>query len=46
MNPRQMHAITHPIGRADGDPRDLRALTADRRHATGVLLRTILAVDR
>jgi hypothetical protein len=46
MNRRQVHALAHPLARADGDPRLLRAYTVDRKHPTGLLLRTILAVDR
>lgn len=47
MNKRQEHALAHPLGRADGDPRrDLIPLRTERRHATGLLIRTILAVDR
>ncbi|NUR80328.1 MAG: hypothetical protein HOP97_03965 [Terrabacter sp.] len=46
MDKRQHLALTQPLGRADGDPRLLRPLTKDRRHATGLILRTILAVDR
>lgn len=46
MNRRQSYALAHPLERADGDPRGMRAYTADRKHATGLLLRTILAVDR
>lgn len=46
MKARHEHALTHPLDRADRDPRLLRQYMADRRHATGLLLRTILAVDR
>lgn len=46
MDKRQTYALAHPLGRASGDPRDLLALRAERRHATGLLLVTILAVDR
>jgi hypothetical protein len=46
MNRRQQYAIAHPLERADGDPSAMRAYMADRKHATGLLLRTILAVDR
>lgn len=43
---RQAYALAHPLGRADADPREMRPLTFDRKHATGLLMRTILAVDR
>lgn len=46
MNSRQKYALTHPMERADGDPRDIRRYMAERTHATGLLLRTALAVDR
>jgi len=43
---RQELAITNPLYRADNDPRALAPFTRDRKHATGLLVRTILAVDR
>ena len=46
MNRRQAYALAHPLARADGDPDTLAALRHQRKHATGVLLLTILAVDR
>lgn len=46
MNKRQAYAMQHPLARADGDPRIMRQYRAERRHATGLLLMTILAVDR
>lgn len=46
MNRRQRYALEHPLARADGDPGSLRPYTVDRKHPTGLLLRTILAVDR
>jgi hypothetical protein len=46
MNKRQRYALLHPLGRASAPLSELRALSADRRHATGLLLRSILAVDR
>ena len=46
MNPRQAYALAHPLARADGDPDQLRPLVTERKHATGLILRTILAVDR
>ena len=46
MNRRQSYALAHPLERADDDPRVMRAYMGQRKHATGLLLRTILAVDR
>lgn len=46
MNDRQAYALVHPLSRLDGSPLSLRPYCLDRRHATGVLLRSILAVDR
>lgn len=46
MNTRQAYALHHPIGRADGDVEQMRPLLASRRHRTGVVLKSILAVDR
>lgn len=46
MNPRQAYALAHPLARADSGPAALAPYRAERRHATGLLLRTILAVDR
>lgn len=46
MDARQTYALAHPLSRADNDPRALRPYTRDKRHATGLLVRTILAVDR
>jgi hypothetical protein len=46
VNRRQEHALRNPLARADGDPRLLRQYRAERKHATGLLLMTILAVDR
>ena len=43
---RQEYALAHPLARADGDPTDLDALRHVRKHATGLLMLTILAVDR
>jgi hypothetical protein len=40
---RQGYALTHPLNRADGDIAPYRAV---RKHATGLLIMTILAVDR
>lgn len=46
MNIRQRHALTAPLARADGNPMALDQYRATRKHATGLLLMTILAVDR
>jgi hypothetical protein len=43
---RQAYALDNPLGRADGPVDSLRPLTHNRSHATGLLMRTILAVDR
>lgn len=43
---RQRYALQHPLGRADGDPADLAPLRSVRKHATGLLMMSILAVDR
>jgi hypothetical protein len=40
---RQAYAYAHPLQRAEGD---LSGYRRTRKHATGVLLTTILAVDR
>jgi hypothetical protein len=40
---RQAFALAHPLNRADGDIAPYRAV---RKHATGMLVMTILAVDR
>lgn len=45
MTDRQAFALAHPLNRAD-DFDTLRSLTRDRRHGSGLLIRTILAVDR
>jgi hypothetical protein len=44
MNDRQSYALTHPLNNPDTD--DLAPLTATRRHKTGLLIMSILAVDR
>lgn len=46
MNPRQAYALAHPLARADADPAQFAPLRQERRHATGLLMMTILAVDR
>lgn len=46
MTPRQAYALANPLGRADGPAEGLLPYRADRRHATGMRIRTILAVDR
>lgn len=43
MTDRQAHALAHPLNRAVGDIAPYRAV---RKHATGLLIMTILAVDR
>lgn len=43
---RHQYALTHPLSRADGSPSSLAPYRATRKHATGLLLLTILAVDR
>lgn len=43
---RQAYALAHPLGRADGHPSELDPLRHVRKHATGLLMMTILAVDR
>jgi hypothetical protein len=40
---RQAYALAHPLNKPEGDA---EAYTATRRHATGLLLTSILAVDR
>lgn len=40
---RQAYALAHPLNRADGDTVQYRSV---RQHATGLLIMTILAVDR
>lgn len=45
MNPRQRHALTHPLG----GPKDrgrMDELSSYRQRGDGSLLQTILAVDR
>lgn len=46
MDARQSYALANPLTRADGNPATMRPLTRTKRHATGLLIRTILAVDR
>jgi hypothetical protein len=43
VNDRQGYALTHPLNDPDGDLDPYRVM---RRHATGLLLMSILAVDR
>jgi len=43
VNPRQQFALTHPLSEACGDTSAYKAI---RQHATGLLIMTILAVDR
>lgn len=40
---RQAYALAHPLNRADGDIAPYKSI---RRHATGLLIMTVLAVDR
>jgi hypothetical protein len=40
---RQAYALAHPLNRAGGDIAPYRSV---RKHATGLLIMTILAVDR
>ena len=40
---RQAYALTNPLNRADADITPYRSV---RKHATGLLIMTILAVDR
>lgn len=44
MTGRHEHALTHPLNDAAGPPR--RDLTRRRIHPTGIVIGTILAVDR
>lgn len=47
MNERQAFALAHPLSGNQGADRALmRQLGATRRHATGLLVMSILAVDR
>lgn len=43
---RQSYALANPLSRADNDPRALAPYMTQRRHRIGVILRSILAVDR
>jgi hypothetical protein len=43
---RQGYALAHPLARADLGMDLMAPHTRDRRHATGLYVRTILAVDR
>ncbi len=43
QHPRQAYALANPLNRTDGDIAPYRAVRA---HATGMLIMTILAVDR
>jgi hypothetical protein len=45
VNPRQLHALTHPLG-GPADLGRLDELTSYRQRGDGSLLQTILAVDR
>lgn len=47
MTPRQAYAHAHPLNRADElVPEVLAPLSMSRRHATGAVLKSILAIDR
>lgn len=46
MDARQRYALTSPLSKAGMAAGALAAYTATRRHATGLLILTILAVDR
>lgn len=46
MNDRRQYALTHPLSRAVLDSAALGPYTGQRKHATGLLIMTILAVDR
>lgn len=43
---RQAYALAHPLARADGGAHALDPYRHTRKHATGLLMTTILAVDR
>jgi hypothetical protein len=43
MTARQAYALAHPLNQAEGD---IRPYVASRRHATGLILQSVLAVDR
>lgn len=42
---RQAYALAHPLNRADGSD-DIMPYRRVRKHATGLLIMTVLAVDR
>jgi hypothetical protein len=44
LNTRQAYALTHPLHTTD--PTAILPLRGERRHPAGMLIRTILAVDR
>jgi hypothetical protein len=44
MNPRQAYALAHPLNDPNSD--DIAPYRQQRSHRTGLLLVTILAVDR
>lgn len=46
MNERQSFALTHPLSDPARDQALMARLTSVRKHATGLLVRSILAVDR
>lgn len=46
MNERQKFALTHPLSDPTKDRALMERLTAVRKHGTGLLVMSILAVDR
>lgn len=46
MNERQAYALTHPLTNPHADRALIEQLTTTRRHGTGLIVMSILAVDR
>ena len=46
MNDRQAFALTHPLTNPYTDQALIEKLTTTRRHGTGLIIMSILAVDR
>lgn len=46
MNPRQLHALTHPLSDPRTDEARMGDLTTYRQRGDGTLLTVVLAVDR
>lgn len=46
MNERQAFALAHPLSDPVKDRALMRQLTATRKHGTGLIIMSILAVDR